>query len=134
MKSTKTRKARGYMLVEAMVAGGVLMASLGILMNELERARTMTTSAARGTEAKQLLEQGLQQAQVMGYAGTSSVAVENPVAGMAHRYKRELRPVGTGTETLAGTTGRAYRDVLVTVTWTSKGATKTQSATTRVYQ
>lgn len=125
-------KPRGYMLLEAMMAGSMTAIAVLGVMTLLADGRVRSIGAARTATAQELVSQQLEAARVLGFAGAAA-SPPAVVPGLAGKYTREVVVVG-GADTLVGSESSNYKDVTVSVTFNDGAVTRTRQATVRLYE
>lgn len=115
-----------------MIAGSLTAGILLVLIGLLTEARVQSIRAAREVTAQELVMQGIDEARLRGYLG-SSAAPQAVVADLHGEYLREIIVSG-GTETLFPPDNTNYKDVTVRVTFGGVGSTRVTEATVRLYE
>lgn len=137
---TKMRNPRGYLLIDIMIGGALAAIVITGILTVLANARARNTNAARDVIASQLVLERIDQVRSQAFATINSTPDENPVTGANIRgnYRRRTQVSTTGSPENVGGFSLPFKDVTVTVTYTTgavTGATtRTTQATTRVYQ
>jgi type II secretory pathway pseudopilin PulG len=134
-------KRRGYLLIEVAIGGVMAAVVVGSVLELLGHANDRTAISARQETALSLANQAIEQARSAGIGLTNGSNVDVPVpTGLNGRYTR-TRTVTSGTTTVSSTSpaGAAvdllldYKDVSVTVTFTTKQGPRTVTLQTRIY-
>lgn len=130
MKTTGTKKTRGYVLLEAVIGGALSAAVLGAILTNIGDARSKSVVAAREATAAQLVFDKLEEKRAEGFAAVSAEN-EPRVVGLNMPYER-ITTVAAGTQTV-GTATLNVKTVTVSVTFTPAATPIVKTASVKIY-
>lgn len=131
MTLTRTKRLRGYLLFESVLAAAFTATTLVITLSLISNARTQSIGAARQSAAATLVQSMLDEKRSLGFGGLAAGTVtEDAVAGMAGSWARTTVVTGPVTETIGAVTAE-YMRVNVTVDVTGQ---RPVSAEGRIYR
>lgn len=131
--TTRSPRARAYLLLEAAMGGVMVAAILGGILTSLSQARTMSIILGRDQIASELVVEKLEERRALGYTNVTAEAAAT-VTGVVGAYTRTTTVVDCVETLPAPGTDTNCRDVTVSVSYVTSNQARLGTSTTRVTQ
>jgi hypothetical protein len=125
------RRARGFILLEALAGGVVVTIMVAVLLGQMAEGQRQVITGGRDITAKQILQRETDRLLARGYAGAAAVSAT--AVSDAPIYKYQITVANNSTSGLFTGMVTAYRDCVVTITYNVGKVARSQTANVRLY-